>query len=123
MIAVAGLAALLTAAITAHAPAEVQIDDTLPVRGHAVVADAPRTVRLQERTAAGEWRPVATERTRRTGWFHFAVPSGNRLGERTLRVVAAPSHGLRRAHTPPFVVEIVMREVGSSTRDQQIRGG
>ena len=123
MIAVAGAAALLTAAITARAPAEVPIDDTLPVRGHAVVADAPRTVRLQERTVAGEWRPVATERTRRTGWFHFAVSSGNQLKERTLRVVAAPSHGLPRVHTPPFVVEIVMREVGSSSGDQQIGRG
>ena len=114
-------AAVLAAAITAHAPAEVQIDDTLPVRGHAVVADAPRTVRLQERAHTGEWYVVATERTRRTGRFHFAVPSGNRLTERTLRVVAAPSRGLPRVRTAPFTVEIVMREVGSSSGDQQIR--
>ena len=106
-------AVALAVAITAHAPAEVQIDHALPVRGHAVVADAPRTVRLQEYTTAGEWRRVATERTRRTGWFHFAVPSGNQLRERTLRVVAAPSHGLPRVHTAPFVVRIVV-QVGSS---------
>ncbi|GAA1141468.1 hypothetical protein [Nocardioides aquiterrae] len=105
-------AAALAVAITAHAPAQVQIDDTLPVRGHAVVADAPRTVRLQERAHTGEWYLVATERTRRTGWFHFAVSSGNRLTERTLRVVAAPSHGLPRVHAAPFTVEIVMRELG-----------
>jgi len=115
--------AALVAAISFHAPAAVQIDDTLPVRGHAVVADAPRTVRLQERTHTGEWRLVAIERTRRTGWFHFAVPSGNRLTERTLRVVAAPSRGLPRAHTAPFTVEIVMREVGPWSGDQQIRRG
>ena len=115
--------AALVAAISFHAPAAVQIDDTLPVRGHAVVADAPRTVRLQERTHTGEWHLVATERTRRTGWFHFAVPSGNRLTERTLRVVAAPSRGLPRAHTAPFTVEIVMREVGPWSGDQQIRRG
>jgi hypothetical protein len=111
-------AVALAAAITAHAPGQVPIDDRVPVTGHAVVADGPRTVRLQERTSAGEWYLVATERTRRTGWFRFSVSSGHSLTSRTLRVVAAPSHGLRRAHTAPFVVDIVMRMAGSG-RDQQ----
>lgn len=100
----------LAAAITAHAPDRVPIDDRIPVAGRAVVADAPRTVRLQERTATGEWFPIAVERTRRTGWFRFSVSSGHALTSRTLRVVASPAHGLPRAHTPPFVVEIVVRQ-------------
>jgi hypothetical protein len=104
-------ALVLAAAVTAHAPATVPIDDWIPVHGHAVVADAPRAVLLQQRTGPGEWHPLAKGLTRRTGWFRFSVPSGNRLTELTLRVVAPPSHGLPRAHTPPFTVAIVMRDV------------
>ena len=104
-------ALVLATGLTAHAPARVPIDDLVPVTGHAAVAEAPRTVRLQERTVTGEWHLVASERTRRTGWFRFSVSSGNALTERTLRVVAAPSHGLPREHTAPFVVAIVMRDV------------
>ncbi|HEU5037009.1 MAG TPA: hypothetical protein VFT70_08385 [Nocardioides sp.] len=125
MIAAAVLATQLVALsppIVAHAPAEVPIDDRVPVHGRAVVGQAPRTVRLQERAAPGEWHLVATERTRRTGRFAFSVSSGHALTERTLRLVAAPSHGLPRVRTAPFVVDIVMR-MGSSAGDQQIRGG
>ena len=107
--------------IVAHAPAEVPIDDRVPVHGRAVVGEAPRTVRLQERAAPGEWHLVATERTRRTGRFAFSVSSGHALTERTLRVVAPPSHGLPRVRTAPFVVDIVMR-MGSSAGDQQNSG-
>lgn len=103
-------AALLAAAITAHAPASVPIDDRVPVHGHAV--GDPRTVRLQERTGPGEWHVLATERTRRTGWFRFDVSSGHALVSHTFRVVAAPSHGLPRVRTAPFVVDIVMRDPG-----------
>jgi hypothetical protein len=101
----------LAATVTAHAPAQVPIDDRIPVHGHAVVvADAPRAVRLQERAVTGEWHLIAAERTRRTGWYRFSVSSGHALTDRTLRVVAAPSRGLARAHTAPFVVDIVMRD-------------
>ncbi|MGY2703559.1 hypothetical protein [Nocardioides sp. HB32] len=104
-------ALVVAAALTAHAPATVPIDDWFPVHGHAVVAGAPRTLLLEQRTGPGEWHRLAKEPTRRTGWFRFSVPSGNRLTERTLRVVAPPSRGLPRAHTAPFTVDIVMRDV------------
>jgi hypothetical protein len=118
-------ALVLATALSAHAPAKVPIDDYVPVTGHAPVADGTRSVLLQERIAPGEWYLVATERTRRTGWFRFSVTSGNQLTERTLRVVAPPSHGQPRERTAPFVVDIVMRDVrvAGSGRDQQIRGG
>lgn len=98
--------ALTVPAITVEAPAEVHVDAWIPVEGTVRVEPGEhRPVQLQE-IVAGRWYVVERARATRGGRYELVERSGFTPQERTFRVVAPRTDGLRRLVSREFDVRM-----------------
>lgn len=97
--------------ISASAGPEAIVGSRITVSGVVKVragqAAEPRPVRLQERSASGTWRTLASKMSTRTGSFRLAVAAGTTPRVRSFRVVARRVGILAAAHTSAVRVRVL----------------